>query len=98
MSPQKLSSRAIDTVVCIGVLEHIKEDATYLKEIHRVLKPGGKALISTPNIKMSLSRNPWHMREYTASELTTLCASVFEGVEMKGIAGNDKVMEYHEYD
>ena len=45
---------------------------------------------------MSLTRNPWHIREYTAAELTALVAQVFKSVEMKGVYGNDKVMEYHE--
>jgi hypothetical protein len=45
---------------------------------------------------MTLSRNPWHEREYTNEELTTLASSIFDNVEMKGIAGNDRIMEYHE--
>ena len=83
-------------VVSFQVIEHIKEDLEYLKEIHRVLKPGGKALISTPNIKMSLSRNPWHIREYTAKKLTDMAKTVFSKVEMLGVSGNEKVKTYHE--
>lgn len=85
-----------DTVITFQVIEHIKNDKLFLEEIHRVLKPGGRAVITTPNIKMSLSRNPWHEREYTNKELKDLASSIFSEVEMKGIAGNDKVMEYHE--
>ncbi|HEU5292243.1 MAG TPA: SAM-dependent methyltransferase, partial [Cyclobacteriaceae bacterium] len=66
------------------------------KEIHRVLKPGGIAMLTTPNRKMSLSRNPWHIREYLASELKNLASKIFSSVEMKGITGNEKVMEYHQ--
>ncbi|MCB0503959.1 MAG: methyltransferase domain-containing protein, partial [Cyclobacteriaceae bacterium] len=83
-------------VVSFQVIEHIKDDTTFLKEIHRVLKPGGIALISTPNIKMTLSRNPWHIREYTADQLTELARSEFSDVEMKGIAGDEKVMQYYQ--
>jgi hypothetical protein len=54
------------------------------------------AIISTPNIRHSLTRNPWHIREYTANQLTDLCGKVFDHVEAKGIGGNDKVWEYHE--
>ena len=85
-----------DVVVSFQVIEHIKNDLDYLKEIHRVLKPGGKALITTPNITMSLSRNPWHIREYTSTELELLAKKVFQKVEMKGISGNEKVMTYYE--
>jgi hypothetical protein len=61
-----------------------------------VLKPGGIALITTPNKPYSLSRNPWHIREYTAQELTDLAKNFFSKVTMKGITGNDKVMDYYQ--
>ncbi|WKK86501.2 class I SAM-dependent methyltransferase [Marivirga arenosa] len=91
-----IEDNSFDTVVSFQVIEHIKDDITFLKEIHRVLKPGGKAIISTPNKKMTLTRNPWHVREYFAPELEKICKSIFSKVEANGIAGNDKVMEYHE--
>jgi ubiquinone/menaquinone biosynthesis C-methylase UbiE len=91
-----LADNAFDCVVSFQVIEHIQPDHFFLKEIHRVLKPGGVALITTPNRKMSLSRNPWHIREYRAGELTTLASGIFKEVTMKGISGNEKVMAYHE--
>jgi len=91
-----IADNSFDTVVSFQVIEHIKNDKTFLKEIHRVLKPGGKAIISTPNKKMTLTRNPWHVREYFAPELENLCKSIFSNVEANGIAGNDKVMDYHD--
>lgn len=90
-----LPDNHFDVVVSFQVIEHIKDDLGYLKEIYRVLKPGGKALITTPNIKLSLSRNPWHIREYTANELSELSRSIFANVEMKGVTGNEKVMTYY---
>jgi ubiquinone/menaquinone biosynthesis C-methylase UbiE len=94
--PLPYPDNTFECVVSFQVIEHIKEDGSFLKEISRVLKTGGFALISTPNRPMSLSRNPWHEREYTADELTTLAKNYFSSVEMKGITGNDKVMQYHE--
>lgn len=91
-----LADDVYDVVISFQVIEHIKKDHEYLKEIHRVLKPGGKALITTPNIKMSLSRNPWHIREYTVKELSTLAKKLFAKVKMMGITGNEKVMTYYE--
>lgn len=91
-----IKDNSFDTVVSFQVIEHIKDDESFLKEIYRVLKPGGKAIISTPNKKMTLTRNPWHVREYFAHELVSLCQTIFSKVEANGIAGNDKVMDYHE--
>ncbi len=91
-----LESNRFDTVVSFQVIEHIQDDKLFLEEIYRVLKPGGKAIISTPNIRHTLSRNPWHIREYTAAQLTELCNGIFEKVESKGIGGNEKIWDYHE--
>jgi SAM-dependent methyltransferase len=91
-----LADNTYDSIVSFQVIEHIQKDALFLKEIHRVLKPGGIALLTTPNRSMSLSRNPWHIREYLPQELANLAKKFFPQVEMKGITGNKKVMEYHE--
>ncbi|MDQ3393883.1 MAG: class I SAM-dependent methyltransferase [Bacteroidota bacterium] len=91
-----IPDNTFDVVVSFQVIEHIRDDKFFLEEIHRVLKPGGTAFLTTPNIKMTLTRNPWHIREYTAPELTKLASSIFSKVEMKGIAGNKKIMEYYQ--
>jgi len=91
-----IPSDTFDTVVSFQVIEHIADDRLFLQELHRVLKPGGQAIISTPNSHFSLSRNPWHIREYTPDQLKLLCEAVFSNVIAKGIGGNAKVMEYHE--
>ncbi len=85
-----------DTVVSFQVIEHIEDDHLFLKEIQRVLRPDGFALLTTPNRLRSLSRNPWHIREYTADELSQLAGKYFSEVTMQGISGNTKVMEYYE--
>jgi 2-polyprenyl-3-methyl-5-hydroxy-6-metoxy-1,4-benzoquinol methylase len=91
-----LQDNAYDVVVSFQVIEHIENDELFLKEIHRVLKPGGTALLTTPNRKMSLSRNPWHIREYLPDELKNLALKYFAKAQMKGITGNDKVMKYYD--
>lgn len=91
-----IANNSFDSVVCFQVIEHIEEDLALLKEIHRVLRPGGKAWITTPNRPKSLTRNPWHIREYTAQELQDLAKKVFRDVSMHGITGNEKVMAYYE--
>lgn len=92
-----LQDETYDSIVSFQVIEHIEDDLLFLKEIYRVLKPGGIALLTTPNKKMSFSRNPWHIREYLPDELKTLAGKIFNHVALKGIAGNDKVMVYYEH-
>jgi len=91
-----IADHSYDTIVSFQVIEHINKDRLFLEEIYRMLKPGGKAIISTPNITHTLSRNPWHEREYTPEQLIALASSIFDKVEAKGIGGNDKVWAYHQ--
>jgi 2-polyprenyl-3-methyl-5-hydroxy-6-metoxy-1,4-benzoquinol methylase len=91
-----LADNTFDSVISFQVIEHIEDDEQFVKEIHRVLKPGGTALIATPNIKMSLTRNPWHVREYKKNELESLIKKYFGNVDTHGIFGNEKIMEYYQ--
>lgn len=91
-----VGDETFDTIVSFQVIEHIQQDRLFLKEIYRMLKPGGKAIISTPNYTHTLSRNPWHEREYVPQQLIDLANSIFDRVEAKGIGGNEKVWAYHE--
>jgi SAM-dependent methyltransferase len=43
-----LRSSSVDAVICVHVLEHIADDRAAMAEMHRVLRPGGWALISVP--------------------------------------------------
>ncbi len=94
--PLRFDDNSVDYVVTFQVIEHIKDDEKFVKEIHRVLKPGGKLILTTPNILMSLSRNPWHIREYNPTEMKDILKTSFSDINMKGVYGNEKVMKYYE--
>jgi SAM-dependent methyltransferase len=94
--PLQLPDAEFDYVVSFQVIEHIKDDEAFVREVYRVLRHGGRFVVSTPNAPMSLTRNPWHVREYRVEELKTLLESVFDSVECYGVRGNDKVMAYYE--
>ena len=89
------ADNTFDFVVTFQVIEHIPNDKLFVQEIYRVLKPGGKMIVTTPNKKMSITRNPWHVREYTMLELENLLLKSFQAVDKKGVSGNTKIMEYY---
>lgn len=94
--PLPFAAEQFDCVISFQVIEHIRRDAEFVREVHRVLRPGGRFIVSTPNAPMSLTRNPWHVREYTAGELAALLGASFPSVERLGVCGNEKVMAYYE--
>ncbi|WP_086819206.1 bifunctional 2-polyprenyl-6-hydroxyphenol methylase/3-demethylubiquinol 3-O-methyltransferase UbiG [Allokutzneria sp. NRRL B-24872] len=72
-----LASSTVDVVVNFQVIEHLWDQPGFLRECLRVLRPGGRLLISTPNrITFSPGRdtplNPFHTRELAPSELDSL--------------------------
>jgi SAM-dependent methyltransferase len=91
-----LEDNSFDFVISFQVIEHIKKDLDFVKEIHRVLKPGGKFIVTTPNKTMSISRNPWHIREYKIDELKNMLGKYYSSVDSKGVFGNETVMKYYE--
>lgn len=94
--PLPFADGSFDWVISFQVIEHIGRDAEFVREVHRVLRPGGRFIVTTPNAPMSLTRNPWHVREYGAGELRQLLAGPFCEVEMFGVEGNERVMAYYE--
>ena len=94
--PIGFADESFDYVISFQVIEHIKRDKDFVREVSRVLRKGGKFIVSTPNAPMSLTRNPWHIREYSEGELRELLAVDFSTVESLGVNGNEKVMAYYE--
>jgi 2-polyprenyl-3-methyl-5-hydroxy-6-metoxy-1,4-benzoquinol methylase len=90
-----IDSESVDFVVTFQVIEHILNDKFFLREIKRVLKPGGKMIMTTPNRLMSLTRSPWHIREYNPQEMRNIVQLFFSEIELRGVFGNEKVMDYY---
>ncbi|MFN0084907.1 MAG: class I SAM-dependent methyltransferase [Blastocatellia bacterium] len=88
MTRSELPDNSFDCVLAIEVLEHVEEDDRFVAHAHRVLRPGGWFLMSTPNGDFLRNRNPDHKRHYTRAQLTALLAKRFAEVEVEyAIAG-----------
>lgn len=53
--PLIFESASIEAIVSIEVIEHLAAPTVFLKEIFRVLKPGGYFIFTTPNINSPVS-------------------------------------------
>jgi SAM-dependent methyltransferase len=84
---------SFDAVYSVHVLEHIQDVELHLSEVVRVLRPGGRFVVATPN-RLTYSpdglHNVFHVREYDPGELEALLAAFFRVVEITGLhAGLD---------
>ncbi|HUQ93275.1 MAG TPA: class I SAM-dependent methyltransferase [Bryobacteraceae bacterium] len=79
-----LRSESLDVVTALDVLEHVDRDVDSMREILRVLKPGGMLLITVPAFGFLWSEHDealHHRRRYTMGEMRNkLAASGFETV------------------
>ena len=78
MTRSTLPDNSFDYVVAVEVLEHVKEDVLFIRQVHRVLKPGGVFVMTTPNGDFVENTNPDHIRHYTRENLENTLNSVFE--------------------
>ena len=82
MTESKLPNDSFDCVVAVEVLEHVAEDARFVAQVRRVLKPGGVFLMSTPNGDFVENHNVDHKRHYRRQQLHGLLASHFDEVKV----------------
>ncbi|WP_081979175.1 class I SAM-dependent methyltransferase [Lacinutrix jangbogonensis] len=87
-----LKDNSFDVIISFQVIEHIKDVKCFIKEIYRILKPNGKAYITTPNATKTIARNPWHYKEYNFTEITNLIKNTFANYT---IEGNKKTDAYY---
>jgi 2-polyprenyl-3-methyl-5-hydroxy-6-metoxy-1,4-benzoquinol methylase len=66
---------AMETVICLNVLEHLEHDANVLRRILTVLHPGGRLILLVPNSPAAfgtLDTALGHFRRYTREGLAAL--------------------------
>ena len=73
-------SDSVDVVATLQVIEHVWDHAGFVRECLRVLRPGGRCFITTPNrLTFSPGRdeplNPFHTKEFDIRELEALLST-----------------------
>ncbi|MGQ0663469.1 MAG: methyltransferase domain-containing protein [Pseudomonadota bacterium] len=79
-----LAAGSVAAVYSLNVLEHIEDDLGALKEIRRVLSPGGRLVLYVPAFQVlysSFDRNQGHRRRYSARTLLSLVEAA--GLEVR---------------
>ncbi|MBI4322971.1 MAG: class I SAM-dependent methyltransferase [Candidatus Omnitrophica bacterium] len=75
-----------DLVTALGLMEHLEHDEQFLREVRRVLKPGGVGLLLTSAYRVLWGRHDdvvHHKRRYRRSALTRMIRAVdFEVIKV----------------
>jgi SAM-dependent methyltransferase len=86
--------QTFELVVSFQVIEHLHDPAGFLRGLAACTAPGGTLIVTTPNRLMSVSENPYHLREWTAPEMRDLVAPVLSGAEVLGVHGSERVLAW----
>ena len=69
---------SLDLVVAFDVLEHIEDDAAVVREVRRVLRPGGKFVVAVPadpELWSAHDEAVLHCRRYTPKPSAASCSA-----------------------
>lgn len=79
-SLSRLAEASIDVVVSFETIEHLGDYQAYARNLRRVLRPDGLAVISTPNREVFGQKNPFHLKEFNRQEFIELWQQYFKKV------------------
>lgn len=81
-------TNSVDVAVSFETLEHIQAKSRFLQELHRIVRPGGRLIVSTPDRDVYSSligyKNSHHKRELSRSEFVELVTEHFGEVQLFG--------------
>ncbi len=90
-----VKAQSVDVVVSFETIEHLEEHEVFMRDIRRVLKPGGLLIISSPDREKyegrGVEKNPFHKKELSHPEFADLMRQHFQHVallEQKLVAGS----------
>ncbi|MGQ9592123.1 MAG: class I SAM-dependent methyltransferase, partial [Planctomycetota bacterium] len=72
--------------VCLEVIEHVPDPDALLRELHRVLRPRGVVVLSTPVAEETGAlQDPYHVREFRPEEIRAIAERFFPRVCVRGV-------------
>lgn len=81
-----LSNGSVDIVVSFETIEHVSNPGRFLDECARVLAPGGRLIISTPDRDVYTgrlgTRNPHHCSEMSQEEFASALSGRFHDINL----------------
>ncbi|WP_197422860.1 methyltransferase domain-containing protein [Burkholderia sp. ABCPW 14] len=96
---RRFEDASVDVVVSFETLEHVAQPAALLEAFHRVLRPGGRIIVSVPNDwsdEAGEDPNPHHLHVYTYERLAREMAVGFTIEQsVRQIASGCKLVDAH---
>jgi len=87
-----MKQNSIDGMLCSNVIEHLPEPQVCFDEMHRVMKPGGEALILVPFV-IKLHQEPYDFHRYTKYALKFYAQKAgFSIIEVREVGGISNIL------
>lgn len=94
MTQSSFPEASFDVVVAVEVLEHVEEDEKFVRNVARVLKPGGYFVMTTPNGDSLRVPYADHKRHYEREQLRALLAGSFVNVQVRYAVNDDRLIRW----
>jgi 2-polyprenyl-3-methyl-5-hydroxy-6-metoxy-1,4-benzoquinol methylase len=78
------SDRSFEVICSFETIEHVPDAQRFLKEVKRLLVPGGIFIVSTPAARHSTASpaNPHHVQEWSPRDFKALLGDYFEEIQI----------------
>jgi SAM-dependent methyltransferase len=87
-----IADGSFDTIICSDVLEHLHRPAFAVSEMNRMLRPGGKVLLSVP-FMYGLHEQPFDFHRYTRHTIVKWAEqNSMDVIELKEVGGAGDVL------